>query len=326
VSPRWPIAGEVRSIEVVRVSSLGDVVLCEPVLRAIARRYPSAELTFVTRPPYGGLFAGHPQVARVVDVDADVDAAPPDLCVDLHGRWATRRRAARARVAIVWTKRDGLDLLRAAAGLPMRARPVGFDDQVTRMLVDLGLTEGEGTRAAVLHPRVRAAHRIGVVLLPGSRWPTKMWPETHWRALGRALLEAGLQVTVLGGPGDAPVLERLALGGLDVLDAGRDLERAMTRLTGFTCAVGNDSGLTHLAAAVGTPTVVLFGPTRASRWAPQGDAVTVVARPPPCSPCSDYGARPCRQARRLCLDDLTVAQVLSAVSSVCPLTRNCGIP
>ena len=326
MSPRWPSADAVRTIEVVRASSLGDVVLCEPVLRAVAGRYPNAELTFVTRSPYGALFAGHPQVARVLDLDVDVDTAPPDLCVDLHGRWATRRRAARARAAVVWRKRDALDLLRTAAGLPMRARPVGFDDQVTRMLVDLDLTGTSGGRAAVLHPKDRAGQRAGVVLLPGSRWPTKMWPEAHWRALGRALLDSGRPVSVLGGPGDAPVLERLALGGLDVLDPGLDLQRVMTRLTGFACAVGNDSGLTHLAAAVGTPTVVLFGPTRASRWAPRGEAVAVVARPPPCAPCSDYGARPCRQPRRLCLDDLTVTEVLSALSSVCHLTRNCGIP
>jgi heptosyltransferase-2 len=324
VSPRWPSADDVRTIEVVRASSLGDVILCEPVVRAVAHRYPKAEVAFVTRAPYRALFAGHPQVARVLDVEGD--AEPPDLCVDLHGRWATRRRAARARHVVTWHKRDALDLVRAAAGLPMRARPPHVDDQVTRMLVDLGLSGTAETRGAVLHPSVRATTRSGVVLLPGSRWPTKVWPEAHWLALGRALLDAGQPVSVLGGVDDTPILERLALGGLDVLDAGLDLERVMARLTGFACAVGNDSGLTHLAAAVGTAAVVVFGPTRASRWAPQNAAVAVVARPPPCSPCSDYGARPCRRPRRVCLDDLTVTEVLSAVSSVQPLTRNCGIP
>jgi len=87
--------------------------------------------------------------------------------------------------------------------------------------------------------------------------------------------------------------------------------------------VGHDSGLTHVAAALGRPTIVLFGPTRVSRWAPRGPHVRVVSTGLPCAPCSDYGQRVCPLGARRCLDELPAVSVVDALLA---LTSVSGSP
>ena len=98
---KWPAPDRVRSVAVVRLSSLGDVVLCEPVVRALSARYPTAEVTFVTRAAYHAVFDAHPNVRAVLTLEA-ARAEDYDLVVDLHARWETRRWARGARFAIRW--------------------------------------------------------------------------------------------------------------------------------------------------------------------------------------------------------------------------------
>ena len=127
-----------------------------------------------------------------------------------------------------------------------------------------------------------------VVLQPGAGSAAKVWP--GFAALARRLRAGGVPLVALAGPADGPAVEALLEdGALQEETLARDwqLPEIAALLSLARALVGNDSGPTHLAAAVGCPTVALFGPTDPAVWAPAGAHVRVVARPAGGAPWAD---------------------------------------
>lgn len=123
-------------------------------------------------------------------------------------------------------------------------------------------------------------------LMPGSTWPSKAWPVAHFRDLASTARAAGLEIVVLGVPAEAAICAEVARGlGRDL--CGRtSLKEAAAWLRGARAAVGNDSGLSHLAAACGTPTLAIYGatdPGGSTPWGPRSAALR--ERGLACSPC-----------------------------------------
>ncbi len=116
------------------------------------------------------------------------------------------------------------------------------------------------------------------VLLPGSsHHPEKRYPLPAYGRVAQLLREAGVTPVAMGGPGDETLVAALArLPGVRLAPLGLPAEMAAALLAASDVAIGNDSGLAHLAAAVGCPTVVLYGPTDRARTAPVGEA-TILA-------------------------------------------------
>ena len=126
-----------------------------------------------------------------------------------------------------------------------------------------------------------------VALAPGSIGASKRW--TYYSEAARLFARRGLDVWVVGGPGEKSLAaEIVAAGGAGVRDlTGTDLRNGVLAMAAAGVAISNDSGLMHIAAALGTPTMGIFGPTSPYLWAPlNGLAATVQTRtPPPCEPC-----------------------------------------
>jgi heptosyltransferase-2 len=126
-----------------------------------------------------------------------------------------------------------------------------------------------------------------VALAPGSVGASKRWP--YYAEAARLLAARGLEVWVVGGPAEkAMASEIVAAGGPGIRDmTGTDLRNGILAMAAASVAISNDSGLMHIAAALGTPTMGIFGPTSPYLWAPlNGLAATVqTATPPPCEPC-----------------------------------------
>lgn len=177
---------------------------------------------------------------------------------------------------------------------------------------DLPVPEGgdEAQRALGLH-----GGRI-VVLGPGAVYgPAKRWPVERFVAVGRRLRDEGLHVVVCGAAGDVETCATVAAGiGEGATDlAGRTSLPALTSICArATASVCNDSGLAHVSAATGTPTIVVFGSTSSAWTAPLGRRVRVVQSAPVCSPCFQ---RTCRIGYA-CLERVSVAQVRDAVIGV----------
>jgi ADP-heptose:LPS heptosyltransferase len=252
---------------------LGDAVLSTGLLDHLIHTYPTARITIACGPVAEAIFARMPNRDRTIVVGklpyrlhwlplwASVVTTLWDLVVDIRGStlaWTvpTRRRA-------VMRRSPGHKIAQLGATLGLNPAPLPV---VWTALEDRA-------RAAELVP----AGRPVVGLAPSANWPPKVWPAERFAALFNKLncgpLPGAVPV-VFGGPGkvERAMADPLLAALPDAIDlVGRlSLPEAAACLARCTLFVGNDSGLMHLAAAAGAPTLGLFGPTPALQYAPTG--------------------------------------------------------
>ncbi len=150
-----------------------------------------------------------------------------------------------------------------------------------------------------------------IALAPGAVGPGKSWPAASYAELARELAKDGATVWILGGPQEkSPAAQIIAHAGDRVHDlTGHDLRNAILALKSADLAVTNDSGLMHIAAALGTPTVGIFGPTDPRLWAPLNPLAAIV-EPPGDGPCKVCGKWACGNIRHRRTSDIPVGSVL----------------
>jgi len=318
-------------ILIVRYSALGDVVLATSVLEPLWAAFPGAHIEWVTDGPYAPLLDGLPQLAAVHALGREPGAALAlrdrlrrgfDLSIDLQNKLKSRLIAGAAAPR-------GVTFRRRSAGRALLAL-LGGDRPLTRAhatrlyaeaLAPLGV-KGPGpvrvhlsrTARALAADALAAARPPVVMLAPGARWATKRWPPERFSAVADALAADGASIVLAGGPGDreafaafrsaarAPVAADLSLLPVDALAAA---------IAGARLLVACDSGPVHLAGAVGTPALALFGPTSPVRWGPlpPGRALSLGLG---CAPCSNHGGDRCPEVHHRCMGDLSAEQVVAA--------------
>ena len=152
-----------------------------------------------------------------------------------------------------------------------------------------------------------------VALCPGAAHWNKRWPPAHWRTLAGALVQRGHAVVGIGTAEERGLLD--APGVVSGFGVGLGVAAALLR--GARAAVANDSGLMHLATAVGTPVVALFGPTSpAFGYAPYRTRGLVVEHDLPCRPCSAFGGPHCPMRHHRCMIDLDPTRVTGALAQL----------
>lgn len=310
---------------VVRFSSLGDVVLTTPLLRAIRSRHPAADITVLVQARYADLLAGHPAVTtivpaapreRVADLAHRLQPADYDARLDLQdslrsrrlrralgGSWGVADRRRAARWLLIWLGVDAYGALVPVAERFFTAAR-GLDIRPDGEPPDVFPTPEDEARAAQLAPGDYVA------LAPGARWGTKGWPPAHWQALARRLAARGLAVVAVGS-----AAERDWLRGAGILEAyGLPLRTTAAILRRARCVVANDSGMLHLATAVRRPVIALVGPTvRAFGYFPYGVPAQVLERPLACRPCSPSGSDHCPLGHHRCMIEIEPDAVAAAV-------------
>src|SRR5262249_44579385 len=158
-------------------------------------------------------------------------------------------------------------------------------------------------------------------LAPGSVGASKRW--TYFPEAARLLAEKGFDVWVVGGPGEKAIAQEIvAAGGPRVRDlTGTDLRNGILAMAAANVAISNDSGLMHIASALGTPTMGIFGPTSPYHWAPlNGLAATVQTKTSvPCQPCH----RPvCRMNDHRCMRDIPATDVVAIAGRILELAAH----
>jgi ADP-heptose:LPS heptosyltransferase len=262
---------------IIHPGALGDVLQAVPALRGLRAVAPAAPIIFVGQPRLGRLLVelGAAQQARAFD-GFGLEA----LFVDAPAPAALAEAVSRVKYVVSWFgSRDETYRRRLRALVPraLVAPPVPDDDTpVWRHLLgtlagwDLAIPERvEPLRAPPLG--VAATPRPGLVVHPGSGGDWKRWPAERFAEVIRALRHRrAFEVLVHQGPADAEAASRLL--ALLEGDAGALLEPELPHLAAVLGAarayLGGDSGVSHLAATVGAPSVVLFPPATRRRWAP----------------------------------------------------------
>ena len=288
---------------------IGDAVLSTGLLDHLMRAHPEARFTIVCGRVAEGVFRRMPRLERLIAVEKrryslhwlEIWGALAftrwDLVVDLRASAIAWLLWTRARKIIQGGRRPGHRLAHLAALLGVDPPPLPV----------IWTAPEDSARAATLLPEGQP----WLVLGPTANWHRKVWPVERFVELAFSLTAPGgslpgAGIAILGGPGDqersmaTPVLTALPqaldlVGKLDLPEVAAVLARA-------AMFIGNDSGLMHLAAAAGAPTIGLFGPTPADEYGPAGPkASAVLANGPP-----GHGA----------MEDLPVARVLEAAEAL----------
>ncbi len=269
----------VKSIALVRAGALGDTVLTLPVVQALRVSYPKTYLCVIGYPAWWEI------AGSLVDEVLSVDRA--DLAGLLTGTPvpALIDRLSPVDLLVLWTQQDRCPMVRPT-GIPAIVSaspypPPGIHASAwllqTLALPDDALT---GFRLAFDGPERAGAISVlralnlsrPVMLHPGAGAHWKRWPAERFAALADALERQGHQVLLIEGPADVESIEAVQAQAARLYPVLREtsLRRLAVLLSQGSLFVGADSGVTHLAAITGVPTIALFGPTDPANWAPLG--------------------------------------------------------
>ncbi len=318
---------------------IGDFVRCHSVVKLLKGRYPRREIDVLTTTLCAPLLDYMPGVRKGVVCDLPRRR----LALSQHRALSVRLRAQRYSSAYVMPRTWKSALAPMLAGIPERVGFAGemrfgllndirFGERKLPRMIDrcgmLALPKGAALPAdwpkpELVVPAEAAAQwraksglpddgRPVVAFAPGAVGPSKRW--TYFGELAQKLTAEGLAVWVLGSPTEAPLAaEIVAAAGPTARDlTSPDLRNAILALKCASAAVSNDSGLVHVAAAIGTPTVGIFGPTSPWHWAPLNPLAAIIETMTdvPCRPCHKPT---CRLVHHRCMRDIPASQVLPAV-------------
>ena len=282
-------------ILVLRGGAIGDFVLTVPVLDALRRVWPAARLTLVAQPRLGRLAAD----CGLADLPVSLDSTAVSRLYTPHAGDGPPLDPLLRADLVVCLLRDTDGVVRANFALAGCARVLYRDpvpvaghaaDYLAGVLDPLGITPPppcvprlHRLASACPTPTFVSGRRRPVVCLhPGSGSARKNWPPEHFAALARQLAEDDhcTPLFVLG-EADAQAAEALARLAPRVARLPPcDLSRLASELADADAYIGNDAGITHLAASLGVPTVALFGPSNPAVWAPRGHHVRVLTPSP----------------------------------------------
>jgi len=330
---------------IVRLGALGDVVHAIPVAAALRRAFPRARIDWLVSAKHREILDLVPVIDRRLVINdrggasggaslaaavRELRHARYDVAIDLQGliKSALLARASGAPRVLGFSSRYARE--RAARIFYTEAHNPGrgglYDPRETRHVVEinLGLLTLVGITAArpefpIDEPPSEAARamreRTGgryALLNPGAAWPNKRWPPERLAAVAIDLRERhGLTSVVLWGPDEAPLAAAVAAaaGGDAIVSPPTTIADLVALARGAALMVSGDTGPTHVAAAIGTPIVGIYGPTRPARNGPLSALDITVSRD---AVCQCHHLRRCR-LDRMCLLDIDVADVVAAV-------------
>ncbi len=309
---------------VIRFGSLGDVVITSAVVEALFRTGERHRIVFLTKRRYAALFDGDPRIERVVGVEgndspgeiARAAGKKFDAVIDLHGTLrsiavstlikapvkARVRKHALARRLMVWSRnrfRRRFDVLGSYMDTLLA---VGVNERILPRL--LPGPEALDSADRLLSPFRKAGSRL-IGLAPGSRHPSKRWDARSWARLADLCAARGDVPLIFGDHDDrgfADEVQGLAETKIPSIAGEADLRATVGAIARLDCLVSNDSGPMHVAGALGTPFVAVFGPTHPDLgFVPGYPSGAILHAGLPCSPCSIHGQSPCRLGGRPCM-------------------------
>ncbi len=323
---------------------IGDFVRCHSVIKLLNARFPDRPVDILSTTLCAPLTDYMPGLRRAIVVDL------PRSRIALKDQRALARRLKRENYgsALIMPRTWKSALAPFFAGIPERTGFVGemrfallndlrYGERRLPRMVDrcaaLALPPAAELPREWPMPELKVARaeieswrrerglaletRPVIVLAPGAVGPSKRWPASAYATLTRRLMAEGFAVWVVGGPEEKSLAAEI-IGDTTARDlTGHDLRNAILALAAAAVAVSNDSGLLHVAAALGTPAIGIFGPTSPWHWAPLNPlAATIETKNKiECRPCH----KPvCRLVHHRCMRDIPPEDVLAAVRQAFP--------
>lgn len=326
-----------RNILAIKLRYLGDVLLATPTLHALKTAYPAARLSVLVNRGTEAVLRANSDVDEIILLDRG------SIVQQTRFVWEIRRR--RFDTVVDLTDGDRAALLTWISGAPVR---IGFNAEerwtgrcyTTVVRPHAGVHRIERDMAAVLPlgaaipngvPRLRLtpeedaeaeelAGQLGfsrdrpwVMIQPGARYWFKAWPPERFAELADRLNDRfGCQIVVGGSPEEESLTQSVvhqAKSRLLSLSGRSDVRMLAALLKRSALFIGNDTGAMHIAAAVGTPVVGLFGPSNPREWGPRGSVTEVIYKGLDCRICFHPT---CRRGEENCMKLITVEEVMAA--------------
>jgi ADP-heptose:LPS heptosyltransferase len=326
-----------RHIAAIRLSSLGDVAMCVPVVRRLLGQHPDLRLTFVSDRAFAPLFDGierlnfhpadpkgaHRGLRGLLDLYRGIVAADaPDAVADLHAVLRTRILrifflASRTPYASIDKGRAEKRALTRREGKLLRPLPATFE-RYAAVFAALSRSVDLSRPSAAARRPPAGPFRVGVA--PFARHAEKAWPPERMHAVVQALAARGdVEVSLFGGGRtEAALLAQWVdtSGHVRNCAAGMDLADQLGVMSGLDLMVSMDSANMHLASLFDVPVVSVWGGTHPHAgflgWGQTtADAVQLDMD---CRPCSVFGNRPCWKGTRECLSGIPPERVLERIS------------
>jgi len=345
---RWDWS-QVRKVLFVRLRSIGDTVLATSAVNALRRFLPDAQIDILVEDWVAPVLAEHPSLSRVISLERnslaarariarEIRASGYDVVYNLHGgttsTFLTRASGARHRVgyasyqyaklhnhqapsaSFLWGQEKTHSVEQQLALLGWTGVPV-----TDRPATQLAILQ---TAAFVIEERLRDAKLEGkrlALIHPAAAFATKQWAAENFARVVEYLDRAGFSSAAIVGPGQDKVLDELQRNcSAPITTFNLSLPEVSALASRAELFVGNDSGIAHMAAAVGTPSVVIFGSSNIAHWRPWSRAESeVVFEEMPCQPCHGYFCEQFEQPE--CILRVPVNRVVAAIERVlarCP--------
>jgi ADP-heptose:LPS heptosyltransferase len=336
---------QTRRVLLVLTTGLGDAVLSTPVLPALRKALPEAEIRLLCRAAWAPLFGADPDLNGVIrypgkyrgffSLVAELNRFQPDIAVILHGndpdilplaflggsRFIVRIPTEGTRYGFLLSNRDRAEDRATVGGWH-------YIDNRLRILDTIGVSPVERYPRVHLSPAVRegVVAQLRARLGDRAHWVMhafaadlyKTWPLEKTRALLEHSKSAhpAIAAVLTGSSADRKALQHLAAGLEDVhVVAGEfDIAETAACLAGASCVVAPDTGVLHLAAALGAPVIGLYAPTSAALVGPRSRALTpvIIQKPPTCDPSC---VKQCPYTPHNCMDQIGVEEVRSALEA-----------
>lgn len=338
--PRWDW-GDVRKILLVRLRSIGDTVLATPSLFALKRFLPNVEVDILVEDWVAPVLDNHPYLDNVVVLERgglmararvarELRSGNYDVVYNLHGgttaTFLTRAAGARHRVGfktyqyaqlhnhqapsplLLWGQQKTHSVEQQLALLGWTGVPV-----TDRPRTQLGV---QPEAAEAISQRLAAAgldDRKIALIHPAAAFATKQWATENFARVAEFLAERGFAPVAIAAPHENAVLNNLlAEASVQIVSFDLSLPEVTALAARSQLFVGNDSGIAHIAAAVGTPSVVVFGSSNRAHWGPWNRAAAeVVFEEMPCQPCHGYFCE--KFAQPECILRVPVPRVVAAI-------------
>lgn len=326
----------ISKILIIRPGGIGDAVLLIPTVTTIRSAYPACSIDILAEKRNAAVFRLVSGIRNVYLYDSLTGILSAlqnryDAVIDSeqwHRLSAVTARMVRAPVKIGFGTNERSRLF----SHHVQYFPDDYEaDSFLKLLIPLSVDVSQGIPSYFIRiPEVAMLtaaslmERVGegpvVAIFPGSSSMEKRWGADCFRQVAEQLSVFGSRIVVVGGEDDRRQGDFIAGGGLGLNLAGlTSLSETAAVIQNSALLVSGDSGVLHIAAGLGVPTVSLFGPGRTEKWAPRGDRHIVLNKELPCSPCTTFGNTPPCPIGARCMQDITVDEVVNAAITL--LTR-----
>lgn len=334
-----------RRVLLIRLSSLGDILLTTPILRLLREHCPRAKIDFLVKATYQDVLRAHPCIDNLISFDGQqslwqtlrlLRQTRYDVVFDLHRTLRSRlicqglsaslrlgypKRVLRRQllVRLRWNTLGAMKPVPELYAAPLRR--LGIDAKLPALEMHLAPDSRDAVRQHLAQAFSAATERPLLALAPGARWATKRWPAERFAAVAQALGERYRAGVVILGDGADTSLAQAICQRLDVpvFDTSGKFSLMQTAALLQQCRLllSNDSGLMHMATALNVPVVAVFGPTvEAFGFYPFRAQAHVVSTGLACRPCSTKGSRHCPKGHHQCMLNVSTDPVLAAAQQM----------